>query len=424
MIGIRIFRLVCVGALALSGFVHAAPTVIKAGNVLDVSTGKWLKNQLIFIENDRIEEIKPITATIPQDAKVVDLSAQYLLPGFMDMHTHLMNPLDKNFFAGLFQSPHRAVIGGVVNAEKTLKAGFTTVRDVGSAEYMDVALRNAINDGEVPGPRIAAAGNALGITGGHCDDNTLNYTFEQKSGGVADGPWAVRQLVRKNVKYGVDVIKFCATGGVFSKGTQVGARQYTLEEMQAIVDEAHTHGKTVAAHAHGTEGIQYAIEAGVDSIEHASFLDKKTIAMAKKKGTVFSMDIYNTEYTLAEGAKNGVPEENLEKERQVGTRQRESFSMAVKAGAKMVFGSDAAVYPHGDNGKQFARMVRFGMTPLEAVQAATINAAELLKWQDDLGSLSVGKYADIVAVSQNPLDDISELENVEFVMKGGVVYKQ
>jgi imidazolonepropionase-like amidohydrolase len=252
----------------------------------------------------------------------------------------------------------------------------------------------------------------------------LNYTYEQKSGGVADGPWAVRQLVRKNIKYGVDVIKFCATGGVFSKGTQVGARQYTLEEMKAIVDEAHTHGKTVAAHAHGTEGIQYAIKAGVDSIEHASFLDKKTIAMAKKKGTVFSMDIYNTEYTLAEGAKNGVPEENLEKERQVGARQRESFSMAVKAGAKMVFGSDAAIYPHGDNGNQFARMVRFGMKPIEAIQAATINAANLLKWQDDLGSLSKGKFADIVAVSKNPLDDISVLEEVEFVMKNGVIYKQ
>lgn len=405
-------------------FVYASTTVIKAGNVLDVVSGKWQKDKLIFIEDSRITLVTSAKSKIPKDAKVIDLHDKYLLPGFMDMHTHLMGPLANNFFAGLFQSPHRSVIGGVVNAEKTLMAGFTSVRDVGSADYMDVALRNSIADGEVPGPRIFAAGMPLGITGGHCDDNSLNHSFEQKAGGVADGPWAVRQMVRKNVKYGVDVIKFCATGGVFSKGTKVGMRQYTLEEMQAIVDEAHTHGKTVAAHAHGTEGILFAIKAGVDSIEHASFLDKETIALAKKKGTYFSMDIYNTEYTLSKGAENGVPEENLNKERQVGKRQRESFSMAVKAGANMVFGSDAAVYPHGDNGKQFARMVKFGMSPLQAIQASTINSARLLKKQSDLGSLAKGKFADIVAVDANPLKDIAVLENVVFVMKNGTVYKQ
>jgi imidazolonepropionase-like amidohydrolase len=403
---------------------QAATTIIKAGHLLDVQSGKWQKNQLIFIEDERITSIQSVSSAIPDDATVIDLSKQYILPGFMDMHTHLMGYLDKNFYAGLFQSPHRAVIGGVVNAEKTLMAGFTVVRDVGSSDYMDVALRNSINAGEVPGPRIAASGPALGITGGHCDDNALNHSFKSKADGVADGPWAVRQMVRKNVKYGVDLIKFCATGGVFSKGTKVGMRQYTLEEMQAIVDEAHTHGKIVAAHAHGTEGIKFAIQAGVDSIEHASFLDKDTIELAKKMGTSFSMDIYNTEYTLSKGAENGVPEENLNKERQVGTRQRESFAMAVKAGAKMVFGSDAAVYPHGDNGKQFSRMVKFGMTPLQAIQAATINSANLLNWQNDVGSLSKGKFADIVAVSSDPLKNIAVLESVDFVMKGGVVYKQ
>jgi imidazolonepropionase-like amidohydrolase len=411
-------------ALILCTGLQAATTVIKAGYVLDVESGKWQKNQLIFIEGERISNIQSAGATIPEDATVIDLSKQYILPGFMDMHTHLMGYLDKDFYAGLFQSPHRAVIGGVVNAEKTLMAGFTAVRDVGSPDYMDVALRNSINAGEVPGPRIAASGPALGITGGHCDDNALNHSFKSKADGVADGPWAVREMVRKNVKYGVDLIKFCATGGVFSKGTKVGMRQYTLEEMQAIVDEAHTHGKIVAAHAHGTEGIKFAIQAGVDSIEHASFLDKETIKLAKKMGTTFSMDIYNTEYTLSKGAENGVPEENINKERQVGSRQRESFTMAVKAGAKMVFGSDAAIYPHGDNGKQFSRMVKFGMTPIQAIQAATINAAQLLKWQDNIGSIEKGKYADMVAVSSDPLNDIAVLESVDFVMKGGVVYKQ
>jgi imidazolonepropionase-like amidohydrolase len=410
--------------LLLCNSSQAATTVIKAGYLLDVESGKWQKNKLIFIEDERISSIQSSSSVIPAQAMVIDLSEQYILPGFMDMHTHLMNHLDKNFYAGLFQSPHRAVIGGVVNAEKTLMAGFTAVRDVGSSDYMDVALRNSINAGEIPGPRIAASGPALGITGGHCDDNSLNHSFKSKADGVADGPWGVREMVRKNVKYGVDLIKFCATGGVFSKGTKVGMRQYTLEEMQAIVDEAHTHGKIVAAHAHGTEGIKFAIQAGVDSIEHASFLDKETIKLAKKMGTTFSMDIYNTEYTLSKGEENGVPEENINKEREVGTRQRESFTMAVKAGAKMVFGSDAAIYPHGDNAKQFSRMVKFGMTPIQAIQAATINSAELLNWEKDMGSIRKGKYADMVAVSSDPLKNIAVLESVDFVMKGGVVYKQ
>lgn len=424
MSAISIIRFLLPLTLLICAGSQAATTVIKAGHVLNVESGKWQENRLIFIEDERITSIQSGSADIPEGANIIDLSQQYILPGFMDMHTHLMGYLDKNFYAGLFQSPHRAVIGGVVNAEKTLMAGFTVVRDVGSSDYMDVALRNAINAGEVPGPRIAASGPALGITGGHCDDNSLNHSFKSKADGVADGPWGVRQMVRKNVKYGVDLIKFCATGGVFSKGTKVGMRQYTLEEMQAIVDEAHTHGKIVAAHAHGTEGIKFAIQAGVDSIEHASFLDKETIKLAKKMGTTFSMDIYNTEYTLSKGAENGVPEENINKEREVGTRQRESFTMAVKAGAKMVFGSDAAIYPHGDNGKQFSRMVKFGMTPIQAIQAATIHSADLLNWQKDVGSISKGKYADMVAVSTDPLKDIAVLETVEFVMKGGVVYKQ
>ena len=410
-------------ALLFSGDLLAI-TVIKAGQVLDVQSGDWQKDQLIFIDGERITSVQPNSAPIPNDATVIDLGNQYVLPGLMDMHTHLVGHLDSYFYAGLFQSPHRAVIGGVVNAEKTLLAGFTTVRDVGSSDYMDVALRNSINAGEIPGPRIAASGPALGITGGHCDGNALNHSFKSKADGVADGPWAVREMVRKNVKYGVDVIKFCATGGVLSKGTKVGMRQYTLEEMQALVDEAHTHGKVVAAHAHGTEGINFAIQAGVDSIEHASFLDKESINLAKKMGTAFSMDVYVTEYILSKGIENGIPEENINKERKVGTRQRQGFTMAVNSKAKMVFGTDAGVYPHGDNAKQFSRMVKFGMTPLQAIQAATINSAKLLNWQQDLGNVSKGKFADIVAVKTNPLKDIAVLESIDFVMKGGVVYKQ
>lgn len=396
---------------------------VTADKLLDVRSGKLFSNAYVLIENDRIKGIVRESSQLPEGIEILDLGKKTLLPGLMDTHTHLLGPLTANYYAGLFQSPHRAVIGGVVNAETTLMAGFTVVRDVGAANYQDVALRNSINDGEILGPRMAVSGPALGITGGHCDDNQLNHSFEQKSDGVADGPWAVRQKVRANVKYGVDLIKFCATGGVFSKGTQVGQRQYTLEEMKAVVDEAHTHGRKVAAHAHGTEGIQFAIRAGVDSIEHASFLDKETIRMAKKAGTYLSMDIYNTEYTLAEGEKNGVPEENLNKEWMVGGEQRDSFSRAVKAGARVVLGSDAGVYPHGDNAKQLSRMVRFGMTPLQAIQAATIDAAALIGWQHNVGELTKGKFADVIAVDGNPLEDISTLERVSFVMKGGDVIK-
>lgn len=404
--------------------VHADTTYVLAGQLLDPVSGKVSRNAVIRIENDRVVASNLAERDIPSDARVIDLSDRFVLPGVMDMHTHLVGHLDSYFFAGYFQSPHRATIGGVVNAERTLLAGFTTVRDVGAPDYQDVALRDAINAGEIPGPRMAVAGPALSITGGHGDNNSLHHGFRERADGVADGPWEVRRQVRENVKYGTDLIKFTATGGVFSKGTVVGQTQYSLEEMQAIVEEAHTHGRRVAAHAHGTDGIRKAILAGVDSVEHVSFLDAETARLAKERGTYLALDIYNTEYTLAEGAANGVPEENINKEREVGQRQRESFTLAVNTGARVVFASDAGVYPHGDNGKQFARMVRFGMTPLQAIQAATITSAELLGWQDRVGQIAPGYYADIIAVDGNPLDNIAELEDVNFVMKGGVVYKQ
>jgi imidazolonepropionase-like amidohydrolase len=402
------------------GTLTAEQLAIKAGFMLDTKTGQLLKDKTIIIKDNQILEI---TDSIPPDTKIIDLSDSYLLPGLIDMHTHIIGNLSKDYSSNLFQSPHRSTIGGVVNAKKTLMAGFTSVRNVGAPNFMDVALRNAINADEVPGPRMFVSGPSIGITGGHCDKNELNHEYEQSSDGIADGPWEVRKMVRLNAKYGVDLIKFCATGGVFSKGTKVGLRQYTLEEMEAMVDEAHTRGIRIAAHAHGTEGIEYAIRAGVDSIEHASFLDIKTAKLAKKYGVTLVMDIFNTEYTLSQGKINGIPEENLKKDLETGERQRQSFSLAVKHGVNLVYGTDSGVYPHGENAKQFSRMVTYGMSTLEAIQSATIGASELLGLSEKVGQISPGFYADIIAVDDNPLVHLETLEKVTFVMKNGQVFK-
>jgi imidazolonepropionase-like amidohydrolase len=402
------------------GTLTAEQLAIKAGFILDTKTGQLLKDKTIIIKDNQIFEI---TDSIPPNTKIIDLSDSYLLPGLIDMHTHIIGNLSKDYSSNLFQSPHRSTIGGVVNAKKTLMAGFTSVRNVGAPNFMDVALRNAINADEVPGPRMFISGPSIGITGGHCDKNELNHEYEQSSDGIADGPWEVRKMVRLNAKYGVDLIKFCATGGVFSKGTKVGLRQYTLEEMEAMVNEAHTRGIKIAAHAHGTEGIEYAIRAGVDSIEHASFLDIKTAKLAKKYGVTLVMDIYNTEYTLSQGEINGIPEENLKKDLETGERQRQSFSLAVKHGVNLVYGTDSGVYPHGDNAKQFSRMATYGMSPLEAIQSATIGASKLLGLSEKVGQISPGFYADIIAVDDNPLDHLETLEKVTFVMKNGQVFK-
>lgn len=403
---------------------NAEDILLTADYYFDSDKGELVENPAIFISGDRISKItKQGTFDNLDGVKRIELKGKTLLPGFMDMHVHLTSADESvSFLESRLQSVPRKSINAVGNAQKTLSAGFTTVRNLGASDYIVIALRDAINAGEARGPRIWASGPSLGITGGHCDDNFSPPEKLSKAQGVADGPWQVRAKVRENIKYGANTIKFCATGGVFSRGTKVGAIQYSLEEMQAIVDESHRRDMVVAAHAHGTEGIKAAINAGVDSVEHASFLDDEAIRLAKKNGTYLSMDIYNTEYTLEFGEKNGVPQENIDKERAVGQKQRDSFAAAVKAGVKMVFGSDAAIYPHGLNARQFSRMVKFGMTEAQALQAATINSANLLK-KDDLGQIKVGFLADIVAVSGNPLQDISVTENVEFVMKGGVVYK-
>ncbi|AZG75163.1 metal-dependent hydrolase family protein [Shewanella livingstonensis] len=404
--------------------VFAQDTLILADAYIDVAKGKSVNDAAIIIADHKI--IKVTTAasiTNKADYSLIDLKGKTLVPGVMDMHVHLSFDAEDNFLESMNYSVPRQTVKAVKNAQKTLLAGFTTVRDLGASGYSVIATRDGIDAGDIPGPRIWAVGHAIGITGGHCDDNFPAPEAHAKAQGVADGPWEVRTKVRENIKYGANAIKVCATGGVFSKGTQVGAQQMTYEELKSAADEAHMRGLVIAAHAHGTSGIKDAIRAGVDSIEHCSFMDDEAIKMAIKAGTYLSCDIYNTEYTLAFGAANGVPEANINKEKQVSQAQRDSFRKAVKAGAKMVFGSDAAIYPHGDNGKQFSRMVTFGMTPMQALQAATINSAALIK-QDNLGQIKAGFMADIIAVDGNPLDNISLMENVTFVMKDGVVYKQ
>ncbi len=418
-------KLAAAALLAATSTLSLAQTlVLKADRLIDVESGKLISNAAVVIEDDTIVAAgEARKVTFSKDSKIIELGDYTLLPGLMDMHVHLTSDATKHGYKRLADSLPRVTLTGVKHAEATLMAGFTTVRNVGAPGFADVALRDAINDGDITGPRMFVAGPSLGVTGGHCDNNLLPYEYHTVSEGVADGPWAVREKVRRNIKYGATVIKFCGTGGVLSKGTKVGVQQYTFEEMQALVDEAHMRGLTVATHAHGTDGIKTAIKAGVDSVEHVSLLDDEAIKLALKHGTYFSMDIYVTEYILSEGAKAGILEESLAKERIVGQRQRDNFAKAVKAGVKMVFGSDAGVYPHGDNGKQFARMVKFGMTPMQAIQASTINAATLLKQQEVLGSVSEGKKADIVGVKGNPLDDISLLENVGLVVKDGQIVK-
>lgn len=412
-------------ALLLSTQLFANQTLINADALIDVENGETLKSVSVLVEQNRIIRVASQgDIDVNSDITVINLDGKTLIPGLMDMHVHLTGDAADNFLASRGNSVPRQTVKAVKNAEKTLMAGFTTVRNLGASGYSVIAVRDGINAGEVPGPRIWAAGHSVGVTGGHCDDNFSPPEAQSRSKGVADGPWAVRAKVRENIKYGANTIKVCATGGVFSKGTKVGIQQLTESEIRAAVEEAHMRGLIAAAHAHGTDGIKAAIRAGIDSIEHCSFMDQEAIELALEYGTFLSCDIYNTEYTLAFGEANGVPEENINKEKEVGTIQRESFRMATKAGVKMVFGSDAAIYPHGDNGKQFSRMVRFGMTPMQSIQAATINSASLLKQDRELGQIKAGFLADIIAVDGDPIENINLMENVSFVMKDGVVYKQ
>jgi len=398
----------------------AAPGgAVRCGKLLDVRTGQMLTDQVVtFDESGVISSVAPATGAATSS---IDLSKATCLPGLIDVHTHITaNPTDAGY-AGLGISVPRQAVTGAKNARLTLRAGFTTIRNVGARDFTDAAVRDGVNAGEIEGPRMLVSGPALGITGGHCDINLLPYEFHFKDQGVADGPWAAREKVREVIKYGADVIKICASGGVLSKGDQPGTPQYTLVEMQAIAEEAHKLGRKVAAHAHGTESIKDAIRAGIDSIEHSSLIDDEGIALAKQHGTYLVFDIYNDDFILQEGAKAGMLAESIEKEKKVGRLQRENFRKAFQAGAKIAFGTDAGVYPHGDNGRQFGKMVEWGMKPMDAIQASTINAADLLGWSDKVGTLEKGHYADLIAVEGNPLTDVKILETVKFVMKGGIV---
>lgn len=412
-------------AFALVPVAHAETIYLTAGHYIDPVSGAVSDDPAIVIEDGIVTERGTASnLRAPRGATKIDLGESYLVPGFIDMHTHLTSDPDERAYESLAASDERMVLTGVKNARLTLLAGFTTVRNVGADSYGDVALRDAINDGEIMGPRMFVSGPPVGIVGGHCSDiNLLPSEYGLTGEGVATGPWEMREKVRTNIKFGVDLIKTCSTGGVFSKGTALGAAQGTLEELTAVAEEAHARGLKVASHAHGTVGIKNAILAGIDTIEHASILDDETIQLAKDRGVYLSMDIYNTEYTLAEGEKNGVLAESLEKERSISKIQRDSFTRAVEAGVNMVFGSDSGVYPHGDNGHQFSRMVTFGMTPMQAIQAATVTAAEALG-KPELGCGDSGCVADFVAVTKDPLKDMERLADISFVMKEGVVYKE
>jgi imidazolonepropionase-like amidohydrolase len=401
----------------------AETVVVTADRMVDVLAGRVVANPVLTITDGRITSVS--TGSAPAGVKVIALPGKTILPGLIDMHVHLDSNPRYGGYSGLQFTDSFWTAQGVQNARDMLEAGFTTVRNVGSDNYSDVGYKQAIEEGLIQGPRIVPAAHALGATGGHCDQTFLPPSLNAKGKAVGDSPQELRQRVREQRKYGAEVIKVCATGGVFSRNTEPGQQQLSEAELRAIAEEAHQWGLRVAAHAHGAAGIKAAIRAGIDTIEHVSLVDDEGIRLAaqRKEPVWFSMDIFNTDYTQSEGRKNGVLEDNLRKDREVAQIQRDNFRKAHRAGVKMVFGSDAGVMPHGTAGGQFRTMVEYGMTPMEAIQAATRNAAQALGREKDVGAIAVGRYGDIVAVDGDPTRDVGQLADVPVVIKGGQVVK-
>jgi imidazolonepropionase-like amidohydrolase len=410
-----------IAALAASAQ-QATRTLIRTGHLLDVKTGAESAAQTIIVTGDRITAIAPTASTPKQSGDTeIDLTRYTVMPGLIDVHTHLTMTTNFDPYFELSMTPAKEAIIGVENAKVTLEAGFTTVRNVGANDYTDVALRDEINAGHIPGPHMQVSGPALGITGGHMDENLLPYEYHVHGQAVADGIPAVQHQVRENIKYGADLIKIGATGGVLSKGDDPQASQYTLEEMQAIVADAHRLGRKVAAHAHGGQGILWASEAGVDSIEHGSYLNDEGIAMMKKHGTYLVPTAYLIDWMQEYGK---LPPIYQQKMKDVSAVEKQNAIKAIKAGVKVALGTDAAVYPHGLNAHEVDVYVnQFGMSPLQGIQTGTINAADLMGWTDKIGTIEPGKWADIIAVDGDPLKDVKLLQQVPFVMKSGVVYK-
>ncbi len=404
----------------------AQVTAIKAGRLVDVDSGTILTDQVVLIRDNRITAVGKSLA-IPADAAVIDLSAMTVLPGLIDCHTHLADGAHETEpLKQLTKTAAQVALESVPNARVTLESGFTTVRDVGVYRALnDVALRDAIARGDIVGPRMFVAGAYITISGGAgaltgtAPDITLPWDLHY---GEANSPWEVREKIRLLANHGADVIKVLSTGAVLEHGSNPNSQEFTMEELQAAVDEASHFGLRVAAHAHARQGIKNAIRAGVASVEHATMIDDEGIALAKANGTYLDMDIYDEECIEEEGKRATIPADFLQHDVDLGQIQRDNFRKAVKAGVKLSFGTDAGVCPYGTNAKQFAFMVRYGMTPMQAIQAATSSAADLLGHSNELGSIKPGKYADIIAVSADPMQNIRALEDVKFVMKAGKVY--
>ena len=431
-VSVRFAVLLCCNGLLLLTLVAQAGAqdqsvkrvVLRARHLLDVKSGKMLDDQAVVIQGDTILYVGPATDVKSQPgASIIDLPAATLVPGLIDAHTHLTFDLGHSGYSGLSVSVSRSALIGAKNARITLEAGFTTVRNLGAAGYSDVALRDAILAGDVPGPRMLVSRPAIGITGGHCDNNLLPFEYHATDDGVADGIEAVQHKVREVIKYGADVIKVCVTGGVVTKGDNPNTSEFTLEELKAIVADAHRLGRKVAAHAHGAQGVQFASDAGVDSVEHGHLMDDGAIAELAKNGTYLVPTLYLVDWYNENATKSGLPEFARRKMRDISGAGKGNVQKAMAAGVKIAFGTDAGAYPHGLNARELGVYVKIGMTPLAAIRTATVNAADLLGWSNKIGTIEPGKWADIIAVDGDPLKDVATFEHVKFVMKGGEVVK-